>query len=184
MSKPLPSHKNLPMNIKQTTPFFMVSDIQRSLQFYVNGLGFRIQNTWEPNGKLTWCWLQRDSASIMLQEYKQTDPRAKESKGLGVAICFQCVDALALYEEFKKNGLTPKEPFVGNNMWDVALTDPDKYNIHFESPTDVPEETKYSDWKKGKKEWHSKPVAEGKYKKKTIPELERPWSLKPFVAKS
>ena len=40
------------------------------------------------------------------------------------------------------------EPFVGNNMWVTGLTDPDGYKLYFESPTDVPEETKYSEWKK------------------------------------
>jgi lactoylglutathione lyase len=40
----------------------------------------------------------------------------------------------------------PKEPFVGNQLWDVALSDPDGYRLHFESPTDVPEETRYSEW--------------------------------------
>jgi hypothetical protein len=38
---------------------------------------------------------------------------------------------------------------VGNNLWVVQLKDPDGYNIFFESPTDVPEETRYSDWVKG-----------------------------------
>jgi hypothetical protein len=68
------------------------------------------------------------------------------SKGAGVAICLQCVDALALYHEFLSRGLTPKEPFVGNHLWDVSLNDPDGYSLHFESPTDVPEETIYSEW--------------------------------------
>jgi hypothetical protein len=26
------------------------------------------------------------------------------------------------------------------------MTDPDGYGLHFESPTDVPEETTYSEW--------------------------------------
>lgn len=133
-------------NIKQAVPFFMVTDIQRSLKFYVDGLGFRMTKRWELNGKLTWCWLQREGAALMLQEYAPNDPRAAAVKGQGVALCFQCADALALYAEFLGNGLNPNEPFVGNNMWDVGLMDPDHYHIHFESPTEVPEEMKYSDW--------------------------------------
>lgn len=133
-------------NIKQVVPFFMVTDIGRSLKFYVDGLGFRMVNSWEPGGKLTWCWLQREGAALMLQEYGANDPRAGAVKGLWVALCFQCADALALYSEFLGKGLKPEEPFVGNNMWDVGLTDPDNYLIHFESPTEVPEETRYSEW--------------------------------------
>jgi lactoylglutathione lyase len=37
---------------------------------------------------------------------------------------------------------------VGNNLWVVELSDPDGYKVCFESPTDVPEGTKYSEWSK------------------------------------
>lgn len=32
-------------------------------------------------------------------------------------------------------------------MWVTGVKDPDGYNLYFESMTDVPEETKYSEWK-------------------------------------
>jgi|GEM_PF-4493773 hypothetical protein len=57
-------------------------------------------------------------APLMLQEYREGNPNIPATKGIGVAICFQCTDSLALY------------------------------NLHFESPTDVPEETTYSEWVK------------------------------------
>ena len=137
-----------PFNISQTTPFFMVTNMETSLRFYIDGLGFQLKNTWTPRGTIEWCWLQRESASLMLQEYREGNPHIPAAKGVGVSICFTCVDSLALYHEFVEKGLTPKEPFVGNNMWDVALTDPDNYHLHFESPTDVPEETRYFSWRK------------------------------------
>jgi catechol 2,3-dioxygenase-like lactoylglutathione lyase family enzyme len=136
------------MNVKQVTPFFMVTDMQASLRFYVDGLGFEVKNTWTPRGTIEWCWLEREGASLMLQEYRAGNPNISANKGVGVSICFTCADSLALYHEFVGKGLTPKEPFVGNNMWDVGLTDPDNYHLHFSSPTDVPEETKYSSWMK------------------------------------
>ena len=138
-------------NIKMVTPFFMVENILGSLDFYVDRLGFVMTKTWEPGGKLTWCWLEREGVSLMLQEYRADDKRYGVKKGVGVALCYQCVDALALYSEFLSKGLKPKEPFVGNGFWDVELVDPDGYHIHFESPTDVPEETTYSQWLDKKK---------------------------------
>jgi lactoylglutathione lyase len=133
-------------NIKTVAPLLMVNNIQTSLEFYSGGLGFQVLNTWKPNGKFTWCWLQREGAALMLQEYSPNDQRRGSEKGIGVALWFQCTDALTLYHEFLAKGITPNEPFVGNNLWDVALTDPDNYSIHFESPTDVPEETTYGEW--------------------------------------
>jgi len=134
-------------NLKQAVPFFMVTSIDRSLDFYVRGLGFEVKIDWKPNGRIEWCWLEREGIAIMLQEYREGS-KPKEKLGQGVSICFMCNDALALYKQFLAASLSPQEPFVGNNLWDVQLTDPDGYNIHFESPTDVPEETKYSEWKK------------------------------------
>jgi lactoylglutathione lyase len=68
----------------------------------------------------------------------------------GVTIFFQCRDSLALYHEFIDKGVNASEPFVGNGLWDGKVTDPDGYNLHFESLTDVSEETKYSDWLKSR----------------------------------
>jgi lactoylglutathione lyase len=135
------------LNVKQAVPFFTVANMENSLTFYMNQLGFELKNKWEPGGKIEWCWLQRDSVSIMLQEPRNND-RFNEDKlnGKGVSICFQCIDALALYHEFTAKGIALKEPFVGNNMWVIKFSDPDGYCLDFESPTDTPEETKYSDW--------------------------------------
>ena len=133
-------------NVKQAVPFFMVTNIDDSLNFYIKGLGFTIKHQWEPRGKIEWCWLQLDNASMMLQEYRHNP--LTEKLGEGVSIYFICEDALTIYNKIIASGLSALEPFVGNNMWVVGLKDPDGYNIFFESPTDVAEETKYSDWAK------------------------------------
>jgi lactoylglutathione lyase len=134
-------------NINLAIPFFMVNDMETSMQFYVNKLGFEITKQWTPSGKIEWCWLQRDAVSIMLQEPRNKKiAEQKIPNGKGISICFQCIDALALYHEFIAKGVDIKEPFVGNNMWVVCFPDPDGYKLDFESPTDVPEETTYSKW--------------------------------------
>ena len=55
-------------NIQYAVPFFMVSDMDASLRFYVDGLGFAVLNTWTPRGKIEWCWLQREGGPLMLQQ--------------------------------------------------------------------------------------------------------------------
>ncbi|MEK6279152.1 MAG: VOC family protein [Acidobacteriota bacterium] len=136
-------------NVKQAVPFFMVTNMDSSLKFYTDGLGFELKMKWEPRGRIEWCWLQFDEASLMLQEYRNNVPA--EKLGVGVSVVFMCNDALKIYKEIISNGLSPEEPFVGNNLWVVGLKDPDDYNIFFESPTDVPEETTYTDWIKTNK---------------------------------
>lgn len=133
-------------NLQLAVPFFMVKDMDASLQFYTTGLGFSIANTWTPRGKIEWCWLQREAVAFMLQQPREKDYFIEsEKQGKGVSVCIQCKDALALYGEFKQRNILMSEPFVGNNMWVVSVTDPDGYCINFESNTDVPEETKYSE---------------------------------------
>lgn len=42
-----------------------VADVQRSIEFY-KSLGFGVANTYEPQGKLCWAWMERGKARIML----------------------------------------------------------------------------------------------------------------------
>lgn len=123
------------------------------MEFYVK-FGFEQKMDWKPNGRTEWCWLERENVSVMLQEYrKESLPTGK--LGQGVTICFICQDALKLYNEFLKKGLTPTEPIVGNKMWVTSLRDPDGYQLDFESSTDVAEETTYSHWRgKNKNDKH------------------------------
>lgn len=138
-------------NLKLAVPFFTVMNISKSIEFYVAGLGFEIKNKWIPRGKIEWCWLERDGVAIMMQEptnkqhfiYKRAQPLE-----LGFVVSIQCEDALLLYQEFIQKGFPVSEPFVGNNMWVFHINDPDGYRIEFESKTDVPEETLYSEWRK------------------------------------
>lgn len=131
-------------NVREAVPFFGVMDMAASLRFYIDGLGFRMTNSWRPDGpdKVRWCALGIGGATLMLQEYLPDD-RPQEKLGKGVSVCFVCKDALAIYRDAISRGLSPRRPFVGNNMWVVSFVDPDGYLVDFESPTDVPEETEY-----------------------------------------
>jgi lactoylglutathione lyase len=134
------------VNVQQAVPFFMVSSMEASLRFYVDGLGFEMTKKWTPDGdgKVRWCWLELGEAALMLQEFKKDDPRysGQEGKlGTGVSICFTCRDALKIYREIKLRGIEAARPFVGNSMWVTSVRDPDGYRIDFESYTDAPEES-------------------------------------------
>jgi uncharacterized glyoxalase superfamily protein PhnB len=84
------------VNVKQAVPFFGVTNMEASLRFYVDGLGFkmkhwRIPNREEdkPDGRIRWCWLELGEAAIMLQEFLP-ERQPKETRGTGVNVCFQC----------------------------------------------------------------------------------------------
>jgi lactoylglutathione lyase len=135
-------------NVKQAVPFFGVSNMENSLRFYVDGLGFEMTHKWIDKGVVRWCWLQRGGAALMLQNFLRDDGTSWSPDGelgLGVSIMFLCDDALAIYRDCIQRGLDASRPFVGNGMWVTSLRDPDGYRIEFESYTDTPEETVFVD---------------------------------------
>lgn len=136
-----------PPNVKQAVPFLGVTDIEASLRFYVDGLGFAITNQWAPEGRIRWCWLQLGDAAVMLQEFWRNGHPAGAPAGPlgeGVSICLMCTDALAIYRDLSSRGVPASRPIVGNGLWVTSVRDPDGYRFDFESPTDVPEETVYA----------------------------------------
>lgn len=145
------TEKKTEANVQQAVPFFGVSNMEASLRFYVGGLGFVMTKKWTPDGpdKIRWCWLEIGNAALMLQEFKKdhhpNSGRPEGKLGVGVSIYFQCNDALAIYRELTARGIQAKRPFVGNAMWVTSVEDPDGYKIEFESPTDVPEESLFTE---------------------------------------
>ena len=82
-------------------------------------------------------------ATVNKEGHDSWTPETKA--GVGVSICFQCRDALAIYRDAIARGIEASRPFVGNGMWCTFLSDPDGYRLELEGLTDVPEETVWSD---------------------------------------
>jgi lactoylglutathione lyase len=116
------------MNVKQAIPFFGVSNIESSVRYYVEGLGFEMTKQWIHKDKLRWRWLQHGDAALMLQEFWKEGHHANVPEvKVGGSICFICEDTLAIYREVMARGIRASRPFVGNVMWVTSLTDPDGY---------------------------------------------------------
>jgi uncharacterized glyoxalase superfamily protein PhnB len=126
--------------ISELVPLLYVDDVGRSVAFYRDSLGFRLALTWEPEGRLTWCRMERDGAALMLQQACDEDSPA-DQRGRGVGFYFNCDDAEALHRELTAAGLSlapPELAFYGMNQ--VFVTDPDGYALCFQSvhQTDSP----------------------------------------------
>jgi lactoylglutathione lyase len=136
-------------NVTAVVPLLMVTNMERSLAFYVDGLGFTIQNRWVPDGRLRRCWMSLGGAALMLQEASDSSRKKMTAAGVlgnGVSLNVSCGDAIAIYRDAATRDIhTLREPQVGNLSWEVVFADPDGYSIHFSSPTDLPEETRLAD---------------------------------------
>jgi lactoylglutathione lyase len=139
---------SLKVNVRQAVPFLSVSDMEASHRFYLEGLGFKMTKNWIVEGRVRWCWLEIGEAAIMLQEFRREGRDSWKPGGKlgeGVALTFICEDALALYRGFKSRGIDASTPFVGNGMWVTGVKDPDGYRLEFESETETPEDTLFSE---------------------------------------
>lgn len=66
---------------------FGVSDMENSLRFYVDGLGFEMTRKWMDGGTVRWCWLQRGGAGLMLQDFRREDGTSWSPDGkLGLGV--------------------------------------------------------------------------------------------------
>lgn len=136
------------MSVHEVVPFLAVKDMEKSIAFYVDGLGFTFKNKWIENGALRWCHLQIGDAGLMLQQYRTEGHDSRQfsdPKGEGITLCFFCDDTLDYYREIQSRGIEASEPRVGNGLWVTSVRDPDGFELYFESPTDVAEDTRLSD---------------------------------------
>ena len=119
--------------VRKLIPLVWVKDIGTTVAFYRDWLGFEVAQTWEPEGKLTWCQLERGGAALMFQQPHHTDVPV-EDRTRGVTLYFICDDADAMYAGLTARGLDVEEPnTVFYGMRQVTVSDPDGYEVCFES---------------------------------------------------
>lgn len=120
--------------VRQLKPLLAVQNIQRSVEFYRDRLGFALTGEAENEGKMFWCSLERGGAAIMLQQAEEEDGPAK-GRGRGISFYFICDDADAIYAELTSRGLKLSPPSVAYyGMKQVVVPEPDGYYLCFESP--------------------------------------------------
>jgi catechol 2,3-dioxygenase-like lactoylglutathione lyase family enzyme len=136
--EPLRSPVDLPRpgGVRQLWPLLHVRDIERSIRFYVDSLGFELAGQAASNGQVFWCRLERGGATLMLERRPRglelRSPPAPE-----VALYFVCDDVDAMAREFAERGVEmgpPTDAYYG--MRQIFVPDPDGYAVCFESPTE------------------------------------------------
>lgn len=127
------------MNAKtQLVPLLETADLQRSVRFYCDGLGFRITESWEPGGQLAWCRIERKGTALMLQQVCSEGPK-DALNGRGIMLYLICADAVAEHRTLTRRGIAASQPetaFYG--MVQTFLTDPDGRQLCFESRVTTP----------------------------------------------
>lgn len=116
-------------------PALTVTDMERSVRFYEDALGFK--STFSipgPDGKPVFTSLSNGEATIMLSDARAEEPVASGTHGAGVTLYVTETgsdDIDALFERAWNAGARviskPADQFWGDRDWTVA--DPDGYQI-------------------------------------------------------
>jgi catechol 2,3-dioxygenase-like lactoylglutathione lyase family enzyme len=118
------------LRLRSIMPTFSVNDLQLSLAWYRDGLGFFVGNRWEEAGRLRGVTLKAGSCEFGLSQDDFTKGRDR-AKGIGFRLwCSTTQDVDAIAARLRSFGGTiVEEP---GDRWDVygfTAQDPDGFKI-------------------------------------------------------
>jgi uncharacterized glyoxalase superfamily protein PhnB len=144
--KKVPSGKTPPKKAKapakglkmsSASPAFTADDLERSLGWYRDIVGFVVEERWEQEGKLTGVSLRAGNVSFMIGQDDWKKGRDRK-KGEGFRLyCTTAQDVDALAKKIKARGgaldYEPRDEPWGTR--DFALTDPDGFKLTIAAET-------------------------------------------------
>ncbi|MCO4292249.1 VOC family protein [Solitalea sp. MAHUQ-68] len=123
------------------TPMLMVYDMQTSLAFYCNVLGFNLIESAGPQDDIGWVLLRLNDIELMLNTQYEKPDRPHNQELLrndhhgDVCLYFACNDIDGLYQSLKSKNIALKEPYITGYGWQTLdLTDPDGFKLSFHKP--------------------------------------------------
>ena len=133
------------IEIRGLCPLLQVFDMETSIRFYCDVLGFEIGATSKPSGHFYWALLRLSGSELMLNTAYEDDERpaapdaARVSAHDDTAIYFGCPDVDAAYEHLRGQGIDVKKPKIAPyGMKQLYLHDPDGYTLCFQWAADKP----------------------------------------------
>lgn len=120
------------LRLRRILPSFTATDLQRSIAFYRDVLGFVVGEEWRDDGVLMGCEIHAGAATFMLGQDDFAKGRDRQ-KGLGTRVwCHTAQDLDRLAAEIKaRGGVLDQEP---QDMWGDRLfmiSDPDGFKLTF-----------------------------------------------------
>jgi uncharacterized glyoxalase superfamily protein PhnB len=133
-SKPAPrksGNGREPLALRSASPSFTVDDLEKSLAFYRDVLGFGVEETWKHEGKVVGVSLKAGDVSFMIGQDDWKKGRDRQ-KGEGFRIYCETkksVDDLAQRIEAKGGRLDQGPTDQPWGTRDISVTDPDGFKI-------------------------------------------------------
>lgn len=121
------------LRLRKLSPSFTASDLQRSIAFYRDVLGFVVGDEWRENGELAGCEIRAGAVTFMLNQDDFAKGRDRQ-KGVGHRLwCHTAQNLDRLAAEIKaRGGMLDQEPQDmpwGDRLF--MITDPDGFKLTF-----------------------------------------------------
>ena len=101
-----------------------VRDLEKTMAFYTEVLGFTVDSTWGPEGEPEGCILDRGDATLLFHEDGDGDP------AMNGVIVLNVDDVMELYAEIGDEATVLWGPEVYDyGLREFAIEDPDGYRI-------------------------------------------------------
>jgi catechol 2,3-dioxygenase-like lactoylglutathione lyase family enzyme len=130
-------------NLASIRPSFIVKDLQASIAYYRDRLGFQLDFQ-GPEGGPFWAGVSRDGIGIMLKAVAADVPPIPNHTRHPWAppdAHIYSMDPDALFDEFSRRGASfaTKLSFIESGLWGFAITDADGYVLTFFQLRDGPQ---------------------------------------------
>ncbi len=127
------------MHLRHVVPVLSVADVDKTLTFYQDALGFSVQNRYEHNGHLQWACVRAGDTELMFTRCELAQSVLPLARKEDLTLYFYPDDVEALHAALQTRGYAVSDlevTFYG--MKECVLTDPDGYRLSFGQPVDVP----------------------------------------------
>jgi lactoylglutathione lyase len=118
------------LRLRSITPVFTVNDLQRSVAFYRDGLGFFVSEKWEEGGQLQGVMLKAGGCHLGLSQDDFSKGRDRP-KGVGFRISCETLQDVDLFAERLKafGGTIIEGPGERWSSYSFTAEDPDGFKI-------------------------------------------------------
>jgi predicted lactoylglutathione lyase len=130
-----PGDKGANKNLTSISPFFIVKDLQVSISYYIERLGFELDFQ-GPDDDPYYAGVSRDGIGIMLKAILPDvlpQPNHTRHEWARWDAYIYTLDPDTLFEEFSQRGVSfvKKLSFIDKGLWGFEITDADGYVLAF-----------------------------------------------------
>jgi len=121
------------LRLRDIAPGFTVNDLQQSIVFYVDALGFSVHERWETDGELQGVMLRAGNCRIGLSQDDFAKGRDRP-KGIGMSVWLTTIQDLEqVVTRIKQAGVTLEQDLAEMPWGGRAFTvvDPDGFRVTF-----------------------------------------------------